>query len=165
MARLNSKLARSKPAHEDADNYMMTLSTQRDYKPEDSPRKNDDRNILETMYKKYLMIKNRKPAEKLCNPAWGRQPVDSEKNSGFGAGGLDLASEKLDTTIEYVNQLGAIRMNDMSMNASSVGDRTFVSNKGGSSLEDSGVYKMQFSNRDKDDPEAPDLDKFVFFHK
>jgi hypothetical protein len=98
-------------------------------------------------------MKNRKPSEKLCNPAWGRQHVDSENGSGGGAGGLDLASEKLDTTIEYVNQLGAIRMNDMSMNASSVGDGTFVSNKGGSSLEDSGVYKMQFSNRDKDDPE------------
>jgi hypothetical protein len=95
MARLNAKLAKGRPAHEDADNYMMTLSTQRDYQGDDLPRKYSNRNILETMYEKFWFMKNRKPSEKLCNPAWGRQTVDSENNSGGGARGSTWQARNL----------------------------------------------------------------------
>ena len=111
------------------------------------------------MLKETSSIKNLKDQTKNIeeNVSNARTNID-----GMAAGALKLKSEeKLDVTEDFVNQLGRVEMEDVSiyLDQSSVlkdeGNPQYKKGSFENSYNDDveGCYQIQYSNRDKDDPE------------
>ena len=137
------------------DNYMMTTSTQRDVDDETAP----------DLTKVKINNSSNKIGQLNALDVRSQQPYDSENTLRLET------NERVNTTIEYANQINEVNFEDLSMSVNSIEKSTHFKDLGNSwefnnSSQGENMYEIEFSKRNNLEGDVKndqnEVSKFVF---